>query len=89
LKKILIVTITAVLAAGLALSGCAQNYNAAPSGSLTGPSVSLSGTPYRSAGPSASVTIDVTPLPGPSVSAEPDGRQPAASTAGAPTIPGS
>ena len=89
MKRMIFVVVIIVLTAVIILAGCAQNNNAAPSGSLTGPSASLSGTPYRTAGPSASVTIDVTPLPGQSVSPSADGTLPAQSTAGAPTIPGS
>lgn len=88
MKKMIFVIIIIILTACVVLAGCAQP-NAAPSGSLTGPSVSLSGTPYRTAGPSASVTIDVTPLPGPTVTPSANGTLPAQSTAGAPTIPGS
>lgn len=68
MKKLIFVIVVIVLAVCVLLAGCAQNNNVAPSGSLTGPSASLSGTPYRTAGPSSTVTIDITPLPGQSVS---------------------
>lgn len=62
MKKRFIAIIAIALILIFLLAACAQN-NAQPSVDLTGPTVSLSGTPSRSAGPSSTVTIDVTPLP--------------------------
>lgn len=63
MKRIFFVLAAIVLAAALIFAACAKN-NAQPSVELTGPTTSLSGTPSRTAGPSSTVTIDVTPLPG-------------------------
>jgi uncharacterized lipoprotein YajG len=64
LKRILLFIVIAIaLIAVFLFAACAKN-NAQPSVELTGPSASLSGTPYRTAGPSSTVTINVTPLPG-------------------------
>lgn len=63
MKKTFTIIIVCVAAAVFLLSACATN-NAAPTVSTAlVPSVSLSGTPYITAGPSSTVTIKVTPLP--------------------------
>ena len=55
MKKYIFLILAAILAAGMMLSGCSSQNGA--------PSASLSGTPYITAGPSSTTTINVTPLP--------------------------
>ncbi len=63
MKKTFISIITIVAAAILILSACASNSAAPTVSTALVPSVSLSGTPYITAGPSSTVTIKVTELP--------------------------
>lgn len=63
MRKTFTIIVAFVAAAVFLLSACSSN-NAAPTVSTAlVPSVSLSGTPYITAGPSSTVTIKVTPLP--------------------------
>ncbi|MEI6101233.1 MAG: hypothetical protein WCP73_05275 [Eubacteriales bacterium] len=80
MNKTYLIIIVVIAAAIVLLSACSNN-NAAPSAStaLT-PSVSLSGTPFTTEGPSSTVTIKVTPLPVGSESGEPTNNGPLAST---------